>query len=168
VTVQACALKRDFEQLQHGDRTSVGERGSALSGGQKARVALARAVYREADVYLLDDPLSAVDTHVAKHLFEGCVRGFLKGKTRVLVTHQVQFLKGADLIIVMNNGKIERMGTFDELSEELSALSREIEQQMQFQAAEQKVDREQTPKVEDRDRGLSLALQSIASLAVSS
>ncbi|KAL1513745.1 hypothetical protein ABEB36_003115 [Hypothenemus hampei] len=163
--VQACALKRDFEQLPNGDRTLVGERGAALSGGQRARVALARAVYREADIYLLDDPLSAVDAHVAKHLFEGCVQRYLKGKTRVLVTHQVQFLKGADLIIVMNNGKIEKMGTFNELQEELSALSKEIEQQHQVQAIEQKIEREQTPKVEDRDRGLSLALQSIASLA---
>lgn len=163
--VQACALKRDFEQLPHGDRTHVGERGAALSGGQRARVALARAVYRDADIYLLDDPLSAVDAHVAKHLFEGCIQGYLKGKTRVLVTHQVQFLKGADLIVVMNNGRIERMGPYIELQEELSALSREIEQQHQVHAAEQKMDREQTPKVEDRDRGLSLALQSIASLA---
>ncbi|XP_066255286.1 ATP-binding cassette subfamily C member 4-like [Euwallacea similis] len=165
IAVQACALKRDFEQLPHGDRTLVGERGAALSGGQRARVALARAVYRDADVYLLDDPLSAVDTHVAKHLFDGCIRGYLKGKTRVLVTHQVQFLKGADLIVVMNNGKIERMGTYEELHEELSTLSKEIEQQIQVHAAEQKIDREQVPKVEDRDRGLSLALQSIASLA---
>lgn len=95
-----------MEQLPHGDRTLVGERGAALSGGQRARVALARAVYRDADIYLLDDPLSAVDAHVAKHLFEGCVQGYLRGKTRVLVTHQVQFLKGADLIIVMNNVSI--------------------------------------------------------------
>ncbi|CAG9768844.1 unnamed protein product [Ceutorhynchus assimilis] len=163
--IQACALKRDFEQLPYGDRTHVGERGAALSGGQRARVALARAVYRDADVYLMDDPLSAVDAHVAKHLFEGCIQGYLRGKTRVLVTHQVQFLKGADLIIVMNNGNIEQMGSYEELSEELSTLSREIEQQHMIQAAEQKLDREQTPKVEDRDRGLSLALQSIASLA---
>ncbi|KAF7283323.1 ATP-binding cassette sub-family C member 4-like [Rhynchophorus ferrugineus] len=163
--VTACALKRDFEQLSHGDRTLVGERGAALSGGQRARVALARAVYREADIYLLDDPLSAVDAHVAKHLFEGCVQGYLRGKTRILVTHQVQFLQGADLIVVLNNGRIEQMGTYDKLQEELSVLSREIEQQHQVHAVDPKVDREQTPKVEDRDRGLSLALQSIASLA---
>ncbi|XP_050294891.1 ATP-binding cassette subfamily C member 4-like [Anthonomus grandis grandis] len=165
MAVQACALKRDFEQLPHGDRTLVGERGAALSGGQRARVALARAVYREADIYLLDDPLSAVDAHVAKHLFEGCIRGHLSGKTRILVTHQVQFLKGADLIVVMNNGKIEQMGSYEKLQDELAALSREIEQQHQVHAETHKIDREQTPKVDDRDRGLSLALQSIASLA---
>ncbi|ENN79951.1 hypothetical protein YQE_03598, partial [Dendroctonus ponderosae] len=163
--VQACALKRDFEQLPNGDRTLVGERGAALSGGQRARVALARAVYRDADIYLLDDPLSAVDAHVAKHLFEGCIQGYLRGKTRVVVTHQVQFLKGADLIVVMNNGKIERMGSYADLQEELSALSKEIQMQQQVHAAVGQKDREQTPKVEDRDRGLSLALQSIASLA---
>lgn len=101
--VKVCALERDFEELAFGDKTQVGERGAALSGGQRARVALARAVYRDADAYLLDDPLSAVDAHVAKHLFEECIQKYLGGKTRILVTHQVQFLKGADLIIVMDN-----------------------------------------------------------------
>lgn len=79
----------------------VGERGVSLSGGQRARINLARAVYLEADIYLLDDPLSAVDTHVAKHLFEECIMKYLRKKTRVLVTHQLQFLKQADLIVVL-------------------------------------------------------------------
>lgn len=101
--VKVCALERDFKQLLHGDRTLVGERGVSLSGGQRARINLARAVYRDADIYLFDDPLSAVDTHVAKHLFERCIKDYLSGKTRVLVTHQVQFLKQADVIVVLNN-----------------------------------------------------------------
>lgn len=105
--VKVCALQRDFEELPFGDKTQVGEKGAFLSGGQRARVALARAVYREADAYLLDDPLSAVDAHVAKHLFEQCIQQHLAGKTRILVTHQVQFLKGADMIVVMNNVSIE-------------------------------------------------------------
>lgn len=73
-----CALQRDMEILPHGDATILGERGSGLSGGQRARINLARAIYREADIYLLDDPLSAVDTHVGKHIFEKCVRDYLK------------------------------------------------------------------------------------------
>ncbi|XP_057653041.1 uncharacterized protein LOC130891946 [Diorhabda carinulata] len=115
--VEVCALRNDFDQLPHGDRTIVGEKGVSLSGGQRARINLARAVYRKADIYLLDDPLSAVDTHVGKHLFDECVCEFLKGKTRILVTHQLQYLKKADMIIVLNGGVVEAQGTFDELSE---------------------------------------------------
>ncbi|KAH1001571.1 hypothetical protein HUJ04_005569 [Dendroctonus ponderosae] len=114
--VKVCALQRDFEELPFGDKTQVGEKGALLSGGQRARVALARAVYREADAYLLDDPLSAVDAHVAKHLFEQCIQQYLAGKTRILVTHQVQFLKGADMIVVMNNGMVAQ--EFDTLQDQ--------------------------------------------------
>lgn len=74
-----------------------------MSGGQKARINLARAIYREADIYLLDDPLSAVDIHVAKHLYDLCINGYLSDKTRILVTHQVHLLKDADHIIILNN-----------------------------------------------------------------
>lgn len=81
----------------------VGDHGTSLSGGQRARVNLARAVYRKADIYLFDDPLSAVDTHVGKHLFENCIKKYLKNKTRFLVTHQLQYIETADLIIVLNN-----------------------------------------------------------------
>lgn len=76
--IKVCALKRDLELLAFGDETIVGERGSNLSGGQRARVNLARAVYRQADIYLLDDPLSAVDSRVGKHIFQQCITGFLK------------------------------------------------------------------------------------------
>jgi len=81
--------------------TVVGDRGVSLSGGQRARINLARAVYREADLYLLDDPLSAVDTHVAKHLYKKCITEYLHDKTRILVTHQLQFLKRADHIVML-------------------------------------------------------------------
>ncbi|XP_045455242.1 ATP-binding cassette sub-family C member 4-like [Melitaea cinxia] len=110
-----CTLEKDFKQFPYGDQTLVGERGVSLSGGQRARINLARAVYREADIYLLDDPLSAVDANVGRLLFEGCINGYLKGRTRILVTHQIHFLKAADTIIVLNEGGIENMGTFDEL-----------------------------------------------------
>ncbi|XP_017778100.1 PREDICTED: multidrug resistance-associated protein 4 [Nicrophorus vespilloides] len=113
---KVCALLPDFDQFPQRDKTMVGERGVSLSGGQRARINLARAVYRSADIYLMDDPLSAVDTHVGKHLFEECIVNYLKGKTRILVTHQLQYLKKADIIVVMNEGKIEAQGTFEELS----------------------------------------------------
>ncbi|KAG8235221.1 hypothetical protein J437_LFUL015913 [Ladona fulva] len=113
--VKACALSHDFQQFPHGDSTLVGERGISLSGGQRARVTLARAVYNDADIYLLDDPLSAVDTHVGKHLFDECIDGYLSSKTRILVTHQLQYLKNVHQIILLNNGCIEAKGTYEEL-----------------------------------------------------
>ncbi|XP_017777905.1 PREDICTED: probable multidrug resistance-associated protein lethal(2)03659 [Nicrophorus vespilloides] len=124
--VKVCALETDFQQFPYGDKTLVGERGVSLSGGQRARINLARAVYRDADIYLFDDPLSAVDTHVGKHLFEECIVKYLENKTRLLVTHQLQFLKKADQIIIINNGQITKVGTYEELAEnELAHLERE-------------------------------------------
>jgi len=101
--VEAAALERDFTLLPKGDQTLVGERGISLSGGQKARVNLARCLYVDADIYLLDDPLSAVDTHVGRHLFDKAINGFLKDKTRILVTHQLQYLKEVDQILVLKD-----------------------------------------------------------------
>ena len=102
--LRVCDLQQDISKFNHGDLTLVGERGIALSGGQKARVNLARAIYRKADIYLLDDPLSAVDAHVGNHLFDECIRGFLKDKVVILITHQIQYLKGTDEIIVTHEG----------------------------------------------------------------
>ncbi|KAG7207748.1 hypothetical protein KM043_009360 [Ampulex compressa] len=114
---RACALTRDFRQLPYGDMSVVGERGASLSGGQRARVNLARAVYRQADLYLLDDPLSAVDTHVAKHLFKKCIEDYLRGKTRILVTHQLQFLERVDHIVAVDRGVVKMQGTYADLSQ---------------------------------------------------
>ncbi|CAG2166187.1 unnamed protein product, partial [Oppiella nova] len=111
----ACALDRDFKRLAFGDQTLVGERGVSLSGGQRARVSLARALYHSADIYLLDDPLSAVDIHVAKHLFQKCCMEYLKDKARILVTHQIQFLRDAHKILVLDDGKCVALGSYDEL-----------------------------------------------------
>lgn len=108
--VKVCALERDFTLFPYGDKTIVGERGVSLSGGQRARINLARAVYKEADVYLLDDPLSAVDTHVGKELFENCVTGFLRDKTCILITHQLQYLKEVDHIIILESGMVKAEG----------------------------------------------------------
>ncbi|XP_072240641.1 ATP-binding cassette sub-family C member 4-like [Leuresthes tenuis] len=113
--LRACALKKDLELLKDGDLTVIGDRGVTLSGGQKARINLARAVYEDADVYLLDDPLSAVDAEVGKHLFEQCICGLLKNKCRVLVTHQLQYLRAADHIVVLREGHIIGQGTYSEL-----------------------------------------------------
>ncbi|XP_077055732.1 ATP-binding cassette sub-family C member 4 [Siphateles boraxobius] len=115
--LKACALKRDMELLPDGDLTVIGDRGATLSGGQKARVNLARAVYQDADIYLLDDPLSAVDAEVGRHLFEHCICGILKEKPRILVTHQLQFLKAADQILVLKEGHMVASGTYSELQQ---------------------------------------------------
>nr|XP_012235196.1 PREDICTED: multidrug resistance-associated protein 4-like isoform X2 [Linepithema humile] len=115
--VTACALTKDFEQLPHGDKTLIGDKGAALSGGQRARINLARAVYKDADIYLFDDPLSAVDTHVGRHLFNECINNYLQSKTRILVTHQLQYLKQCDYIVILNNGQIENEGTYANLQE---------------------------------------------------
>ncbi|KAK5646965.1 hypothetical protein RI129_005429 [Pyrocoelia pectoralis] len=113
--VTKCSLKRDFSLFPNSDKTIVGERGVSLSGGQRARINLARAVYQDADIYLLDDPLSAVDAHVGKELFDRCIMGYLKGKTVILVTHQLQFLKDVHHIIIVEDGSVKAQGTFDEL-----------------------------------------------------
>ncbi|KAF5273605.1 hypothetical protein FQR65_LT04604 [Abscondita terminalis] len=113
--VEVCALLRDLKMFISGDKMIVGEQGSSLSGGQKARVNLARAVYRDADIYLLDDPLSAVDVNVGKHIFDDCIRDFLKKKTVILVTHQLQYLQQVDRIIVLENGHIKADGSFEQL-----------------------------------------------------
>ncbi|XP_053600633.1 ATP-binding cassette sub-family C member 4-like isoform X2 [Plodia interpunctella] len=115
---KVCALERDISLFPHGDKTVVGERGVSLSGGQRARINLARAVYKEADIYLLDDPLSAVDTQVAKHIFEKCIKKYLEDKTVILVTHQLQFIKSVEQIVVMEKGKVLAEGNYKELQEQ--------------------------------------------------
>ncbi|XP_050173260.1 multidrug resistance-associated protein 1 [Myiozetetes cayanensis] len=123
--IEACALLPDIEILPSGDKTEIGEKGVNLSGGQKQRVSLARAVYCNADVYLLDDPLSAVDAHVGKHIFEKVIgpKGILKNKTRVLVTHAINYLPQMDTILVMTDGEISEMGSYQELLEQDGAFA---------------------------------------------
>ncbi|XP_011504959.1 PREDICTED: multidrug resistance-associated protein 4-like [Ceratosolen solmsi marchali] len=115
--IKACALSEDFQHFPDGDKTLIGESGITLSGGQCARVNLARAVYRNADIYLLDDPFSAVDSRVSKHLFKNCINGILKDKTRILVTHQLEYLKEADEIIFIADGQIKFQGNFTSFQE---------------------------------------------------
>ena len=104
--LDVCCMQADLNNFSKGDLTEIGHRGVSLSGGQRVRVSLARALYSDADIYLLDDPLSAVDAKVGKHLFENCICGFLSEKTRVLVTHQMHYLTNIDNVIVLNEGAI--------------------------------------------------------------
>ena len=130
MAVQVSSLSHDLKLLPHGDQTEIGEKGITLSGGQKARVAIARTIYHDADVYLLDDPLAAVDAHVGKDLFNKCIvdemllgksKGLKNGEraaTVILVTNALQYLSHemVDKIIVLGDGRVEEMGTFAELS----------------------------------------------------
>nr|XP_040235082.1 multidrug resistance-associated protein 1 isoform X6 [Anopheles coluzzii] len=131
--IEACALKPDIEMLPGGDMTEIGEKGINLSGGQKQRVSLARAVYNDADVYFLDDPLSAVDSHVGKHIFEQVIgpSGLLAKKTRVLVTHGITYLPNTDKIFVLREGEISESGTYQELMDKKGAFAEFLIQHLQ-------------------------------------
>ncbi|XP_022797867.1 multidrug resistance-associated protein 4-like [Stylophora pistillata] len=115
--IEACALTDDIQQFPDSDQTLVGQRGVALSGGQRARVSLARAVYANADVYLLDDPLSAVDFKVGQHIFDKCIKELLIGKTRMMVSHHEDHMKDADEVIVLCKGRVMERGSFLELQD---------------------------------------------------
>ncbi|CAN6284682.1 unnamed protein product, partial [Urochloa humidicola] len=113
--LESCSLKKDLEILPFADETIIGERGINLSGGQKQRIQIARALYQDADIYLFDDPFSAVDAHTGSHLFKECLLGDLASKTVVYITHQIEFLPSADLILVMKDGRIAQAGKYDEI-----------------------------------------------------
>nr|XP_020011854.1 canalicular multispecific organic anion transporter 1 [Castor canadensis] len=115
--LEACALLPDLEILPGGDLAEIGEKGINLSGGQKQRISLARATYQNSDIYILDDPLSAVDAHVGKHIFNKVLgpNGLLSGKTRLLVTHSIHFLPQVDEIVVVGNGTILEKGSYSAL-----------------------------------------------------
>ncbi|XP_020231728.1 ABC transporter C family member 14 isoform X2 [Cajanus cajan] len=113
--IKVCCLERDLELMDYGDQTEIGERGINMSGGQKQRIQLARAVYQDCDIYLLDDVFSAVDAHTGSEIFKECVRGALKDKTTILVTHQVDFLHNVDRILVMRDGVIVQSGKYNDI-----------------------------------------------------
>ncbi|KAL3689443.1 hypothetical protein R1sor_015752 [Riccia sorocarpa] len=122
-TIKACALDSDIQNFEYGDLTEIGERGINMSGGQKQRIQLARAVYQDADIYLLDDPFSAVDAHTGAIIFKDCVRGALLNKTVILVTHQVEFLPAVDFILLLKDGEIQQSGSYTELDASGSAFA---------------------------------------------
>ncbi|XP_059177504.1 multidrug resistance-associated protein 1-like isoform X2 [Physella acuta] len=149
--IKACALRPDLEVLPSGDDTEIGENGINLSGGQKQRVSLARAVYHKSDIYLLDDPLSAVDSHVGRHIFDHVIgkNGLLKNNTRVLVTHGLQWLPEVDKVFVMTDGQCTEQGSFEELMSHNGPFSQFLSQYLSQQQA-------QTEGVKIRDGNVNL------------
>ena len=127
-TIRACALEEDIEGFPDKDEVIIGERGDTLSGGQQVRISLARAVYADCDIYLLDNPLAALDMNVSNHIFKQCILGLLSNKVRLMVSHQESHMKRADQVIVLQNGSIIDKGKFMELSEK-EALKEILEPQ---------------------------------------
>eukprot|EP00005_Dracoamoeba_jomungandri_P014183 CAMPEP_0174262580 /NCGR_PEP_ID=MMETSP0439-20130205/13739_1 /TAXON_ID=0 /ORGANISM="Stereomyxa ramosa, Strain Chinc5" /LENGTH=1412 /DNA_ID=CAMNT_0015347351 /DNA_START=291 /DNA_END=4529 /DNA_ORIENTATION=- len=167
-TIQVCELAPDLEMLPGGDQTEIGEKGINLSGGQKQRVSIARAVYSDNDIYLLDDPLSAVDAHVGKAIFENCICDKLQNKTRILVTHQLQHMPNVDYILVMKNGAIVEAGTYKQLMKNDNEFAylmnthvhehegKEKEEEEEEEAEEEKAPEPKKNKLmstEERDKG---------------
>jgi len=113
-----CELRPDLQILVGGEMTEIGEKGINLSGGQKARISIARALYADSDVFMFDDPISALDAHVGQSIMKKCMLGYLENKTRILVTHALQYLPGCDRILYMNNGEIKWEGTYEEILKE--------------------------------------------------
>ena len=143
--IEACSLKSDFDILPDGDLTEIGESGVNISGGQKQRISLARAVYRRSDIYLFDDPLSAVDNHVAEHIYQECMIKLLREKSRILVTHGLQFMKECDKVIMLRDGKIQQSGTYTDLTKEgsqsdLAELARKYQEDIDLAQKVEKVD----------------------------
>ncbi|RIB17409.1 P-loop containing nucleoside triphosphate hydrolase protein [Gigaspora rosea] len=124
--IKDCCLEPDLKVLPAGDLTEIGEKGINLSGGQKQRVNIARAVYYNADIVLLDDPLSAVDAHVGRYIFTNCIQGALAKKTRLLVTHHLHYLPQVDYVIYMEDGKIVEQGTYEKLMKDGKTFSKLI------------------------------------------
>ncbi|EDV27211.1 uncharacterized protein TRIADDRAFT_54940 [Trichoplax adhaerens] len=154
--IEACALRKDLQQWPHNDMTYVGERGVRLSGGQKARIGLARAAYSDADIYIMDDPLSAVDLGVAHHLFDECICGLLSGSTRILVTHQVHMLDKADQIVALENGEINYKGSPKELTDKGIDFEKLLDCGGDKATRRNSVYRETKDKLEDCTKDLTL------------
>jgi ATP-binding cassette subfamily C (CFTR/MRP) protein 4 len=144
--IKACSLTRDFELWPDGDKTIVGERGMSLSGGQKARINLARSVYRVADIYLLDDQLSAVDSHVQRHLFDHCIKEFLKDKIVIFVTHQLQYLPNVDQIVLLDGGQVQAVGSYESLRDTGLDFTKLLPQEEAGQATEGLTDDIKSPQ----------------------
>lgn len=140
--IDACALRPDLQMLPNGDMTEIGERGITVSGGQKQRLNIARAIYFNSDIVLMDDPLSAVDAHVGRHIFDSAICGLLRNKCRILATHQLHVLSRCDRIVWMQEGHIETVDTFANLMNDNEAFQK----LMASTAQEQKMKQEEVVK----------------------
>ncbi|KAM9675035.1 ATP-binding cassette sub-family C member 4-like [Dama dama] len=150
--IKACALEKNLQNLKEGDQTVIGDGGTPLSEGQKARVSLARAVYQDADIYLLDDPLSAVDVEVSRHLFEQCICQALKDKITILVTHQLQYLKAASNTLILENGEMGQKGPYTEFLKsriDSGSLSKKTEESEPSSKSPDQPQESSTPSVKD-------------------
>ncbi|XP_051136193.1 ABC transporter C family member 2-like isoform X2 [Andrographis paniculata] len=153
--INVTSLQHDLALLPGGDFTEIGERGINISGGQKQRISIARAVYSNSDVYIFDDPLSALDAHVGREVFEKCIKEELRGRTRILVTNQLHFLPQVDKILVVHNGMIKEEGNFEELSKNGTLFQRLMES---IGNTERKDENEDVEKSENITVGLSNGL----------
>ncbi|KAG0270789.1 Multidrug resistance-associated protein 1, partial [Linnemannia exigua] len=163
--IYASGLKPDFEMLSAGDQTEIGERGINLSGGQKQRVSLARAAYQDADIYILDDPLSAVDAHVDQHLWQNLLgpEGLLKDKTRLLVTHGIHHLENVDQIVVLKDGMISETGEYQDLMKARGAFYQLIKE---FSVAKKKKKHHTKVQQDAEDNGGELTANASASSSI--
>lgn len=162
--VDACALKPDLDMLPHGDLTEIGERGITVSGGQKQRLNIARAIYFDADLILMDDPLSAVDAHVGRHIFDNAIMGLLKNKARILATHQLWVLNRCDRIIWLEDGKIQAIDRFDNLMRDhkgfqllMETTAVEEEHEAEIQVNEDEVEDKKAIKIKRKGAALMQA-----------
>nr|UOU03337.1 ATP-binding cassette subfamily C1-6 [Brachionus rubens] len=156
--LSSCALVTDLDILPAGDQTEIGEKGINLSGGQKQRISIARSVYAKASIYTFDDPLSAVDAHVGKHIFDSVIgpKGLLKHKTRILATNSLAFLPECDKIIMLEKGCIKEIGTYMELIEKKSVFSNFLGEYIRNQQANKQEKSESVQDVESKSNKKSL------------
>ena len=157
--IEVCDLEKDIASFTKRDLTEIGQRGVILSGGQRARVSLARAIYSEADIYLLDDPFSAVDAKVGKHLFDRCIKEFLDGRMRILVTHQLQFLKETDSIVVLRNGSIVCEGTYSRIKKDKHVACYFVSQEKKYFNGQQTNDERFSVFSEDTLKSMNSAIK---------
>ncbi|XP_038183156.1 ATP-binding cassette sub-family C member 2 [Arvicola amphibius] len=167
--LEACALLPDLEMLPGRDMAEIGEKGINLSGGQKQRVSLARATYQNKDIYILDDPLSAVDSHVGKHIFDKVVgpNGILKGKTRILVTHSIHFLPQVDEIIVLGNGTVLEKGSYRDLLSKKGVFAKNLKTFLKHSGPEGEATVNDDSEEDDDDCGLIPTVEEIPEDAAS-
>uniref|UniRef100_A0A8C2LWX6 ABC-type glutathione-S-conjugate transporter n=1 Tax=Cricetulus griseus TaxID=10029 RepID=A0A8C2LWX6_CRIGR len=167
--LEACALLPDLEILPGGDMAEIGEKGINLSGGQKQRVSLARATYQDSDIYILDDPLSAVDAHVGKHIFNKVIgpNGLLNGKTRILVTHSIHFLPQVDEIIVLGNGTVLEKGSYQNLLSKKGVFAKNLKTFVKHSGPEGEATVNDDSEEDDDDCGLIPTVEEIPEDAAS-